>query len=192
MLLIVHPFIFNLERLWISSFSSQQSLALALIAALWAVFRKIGSAGRILPVTAEWIDDLSLERYRPMLRLLDGKDLTFLQSQPGFTSGMATRLRAQRCQIFSGYLRCLSSDFGRVCGAVKLLMIQSRRDRPELATILIRSQVTFATALLLVYARLMFYRLGICGVDASVLIRTFDVMRIELRHLVPAAMPVGA
>ncbi len=168
------------------------ALTLALIAALWAVFRRIGSAGRTLPVTAEWIDDLSMERYRPMLRLLDGKDLTFLKSQPGFTPAMATRLRTQRCQIFSGYLRCLSSDFGRICTAVKLLMIQSRRDRPELAAILVRSQMTFASALLLVYARLFFYRLGICGVDASVLVRTFDVMRLELRHLVPVAMPIGA
>jgi hypothetical protein len=167
-------------------------IALGVVAALWVLVRRIGSAGKTLPVTAEWIDELSMERYRPMLRLLDGEDLRFLQSQPGFTPRMVSRLRAQRCQIFRGYLRCLSSDFGRVCGAVKLLMLQSRRDRPDLAVVLLRSQFSFATAMLLVYGRLGLYRLGICGVDVSDLVRTFDLMRVELRQLVPAHMAAGA
>ena len=54
-----------------------------------------------LPVTAEWIDELSIERYRPMMRLLDSGDIEFLRAQPGFTPKMVTKLRAQRCQIFA-------------------------------------------------------------------------------------------
>ena len=168
------------------------AVASTLITALWIVFRRIGSAGRTLPVTAEWIDELSMERYRPMLRLLDGEDLQFLRSQPGFTPRMAARLRAQRCQIFRGYLRCLSSDFGRICTAIKLMMLQSRRDRPDLAAVLVRNQVVFATSMLVVYGRLYLYRFGLCGVDVSSLVRTFDSMRVELRQLVPATMAAGA
>jgi hypothetical protein len=168
------------------------AVASTLITALWIVFRRIGSAGRTIPVTAEWIDELSMERYKPMLRLLDGEDLQFLRSQPGFTPRMAARLRAQRCQVFRGYLRCLSSDFGRICTAIKLMMLHSRRDRPDLAAVLVRSQVVFATSMLVVYGRLYLYRFGVCGVDVSSLVRTFDSMRVELRQLVPATMAAGA
>ena len=87
---------------------------LAMLLALCLVVRRIGFAGSNLPVTAEWIDELSIERYRPMARLLDGDDLEFLRSQPGFTPDVLNKLRSQRCQIFRGYLRCLQSDFGRL------------------------------------------------------------------------------
>src|SRR5580658_8849945 len=106
---------------------------MALASALAYLIRKVGSAGKHLPVTSEWIDDLSLDRYRPMLRMLDGSDIAFLRSQPGFTPDMGRKLRAQRTQIFSGYLRSLETDFGRVCAAIKLVMLQSTYDRPELA-----------------------------------------------------------
>jgi hypothetical protein len=43
-----------------------------------------------------------------MLRMRDGGDIEFLRSQPAFTR-MATKLRAQRSQIFRGYLS-LESD----------------------------------------------------------------------------------
>src|SRR5580693_4316265 len=134
---------------------------LALVSALAYLIRKVGSAGKDLPVTSEWIDDLSLDRYRPMLRMLDGSDIAFLRSQPGFTPDMAKKLRAQRTQIFRGYLRSLETDFGRVCSAIKLIMLQSKHDRPELAEALLRQQVTFACAMLSVRGRLLLYSMGV-------------------------------
>jgi hypothetical protein len=56
----------------------------------------------------------------------------------------------------------------------------------------VRSQLIFATSMLLVYCRLVLYRFGFCGVDVSSLVQTFDLMRVELRQLVPAAIPLGA
>jgi hypothetical protein len=165
---------------------------LALLLALRLLIRKFAVAGGRLPVTAEWIDELSTERYRPMLRLLDGGDLDFLRSQPGFTPRMESKLRIQRCQIFRGYLRCLNADFGRVCAAIKVLMLQSRHDRPDLAVALVRYQFTFACGMLTVQVRLFLYRWGFCVADASSLVKMFEVMRIELRALVPAAMPAAA
>jgi hypothetical protein len=166
--------------------------ALGMISLLAYLIRKIGFAGKGLPVTAEWIDDLSLDRYRPMLRMLDGDDIAFLRSQPGFTPNMARKLRTQRTQIFRGYLRSLETDFGRVCAAIKLVMLQSQHDRPELAEALIRQQVTFACSMLSVRARLVFYSLGVCSVEVSALVKIFDTMRVELRSLVPAAGQMGA
>ena len=168
------------------------SCGLVLLLAMVLLIRRTAFGGGSLPLTAEWIDELSMERYRPMMRLLDGGDIEFLRSQPGFTPKMARKLRQQRCQIFRGYLRCLSSDFRRVCAAVKILMLQSRQDRPDLAGILIHQQVMFALGMTAVQFRLMLYRWGICGVDVSSLVRTFDLMRLELRSLVPAAAASNA
>jgi hypothetical protein len=165
---------------------------LALALALPLLLRKVAASGGSLPLTTEWIDELSIERYRPMLRLLDGEDLDFLRSQPGFTPRMATKLRIQRCQIFRGYLRCLNADFGRVCAALKVMMLQSRNDRPDLATVLVRQQATFLCSMALVQFRLVLYRWGICGVDVTGLVQIFDTMRLELRTLVPVAQPMGA
>ena len=163
-----------------------------LVAALVILTRSLGSAGQSLPVTAEWIDELSVERYRPMLRLLDSRDLEFLRTQPGYSPQMEAKLRAQRCQIFRGYLRCLNMDFRRVCMALKLVMVQSRQDRPDLASILMHHQIMFTSGMIAIQARLFLYRWGICTVDVSSLVQIFDVMRLELRNMMPAAVPAVA
>jgi len=49
-------------------------VVLALVAATVILIRKMNGGGYSLPVTAEWINDLSTEQYRPMLRLLDSAD----------------------------------------------------------------------------------------------------------------------
>ena len=162
----------------------------AVLLFLFKLLRNIAAAGRSLPVTAEWIDELSVERYKPMMRLLDGDDLDFLRSQPGFTPQAAAKLRIQRSQIFRGYLRSLSTDFGRINGAIKLLMLQSRNDRPDLAATLIRQQILFAGGVLVVQFRLVLYRFGLCGVDVSELVRIFDAMRLELRSIMPSGLTV--
>jgi hypothetical protein len=167
-------------------------LLAALILATVAVLRRLGSADCTLPVTAEWIDELSTDRYRPMMRLLDSREIEFLGSQAGFTTKMGSRLRAQRCQIFRGYLRCLDMDFQRVCTALKLVLVHSGQDRPDLSAVLVHHQIMFASGLLAAHFRLFLYRWGICTVDVNQLMRIFDAMRIELRHLVPQAISVGA
>jgi hypothetical protein len=163
-----------------------------LIAALVMVVRSFGSARGDLPLNADWIDELSVERYRPMMRLLDERDLEFLRSQPGFRPPMEAKLRAQRSRVFRGYLRNLSADFRRVCMAVKVLMLQSKRDRPDLAAVLVRQQALFALGIAMVEARLFLYRWGLCTVDVRALVKTFDVMRLELRNMLPATMAASA
>ena len=167
-------------------------MVLAAAAAVVVLARKLAFTDTSLPLTAEWIDELSIERYRPMMHLLDGGDAEFLRSQPGFTPGMAAKLRIERCQVFRGYLRCLRTDFQRVCAALKLLMLHSRDDRPDLAGVLVHQQLMFECGLVLVGFRLFLYRFGLCGVDVTDLVKIFDLMRLELRRLVPATAAVGA
>ncbi len=176
----------------ISALTIFMIILVALILGIGALVRMLSSTDRSLPVTAEWIDDLSTDRYRPMMRLLDPREIEFLCSQAGFTSKMESRVRAQRCQIYRGYLQCLNMDFQRVCTALKLVLVQSEQDRPDLSSILLHNQILFATGLLAVHFRLILYGWGICTVEADGLMRIFDGMAFELRHLVPTAAPVLA
>jgi hypothetical protein len=167
-------------------------LTVLLAAGLYRLVRRIAAPHAQLPVTPGWIEELSTERYRPMQRLLDQSDLEFLRTQPGFNRQMAVRIRKQRCQIFRGYLRCLNNDFTRVCLALKLIMLQAGNDRPDLAALLLRRQVQFATGIAYAQLRIFLYRWGICGVDVSPLVRTFDGMRLQLQSLVPVALGLEA
>jgi hypothetical protein len=164
---------------------------IALVLALVKLTRHFSTPQR-LPVTADWIEDLSIERYRPMLRLLDEEDFEFLRNQPGFTSAMATKLRIQRCQIFRAYLHNLETDFQRVCMAIKAILLHSNIDRPDLASALIRREVTFAYRTMSLHVQVLLFRCGIGTADVSGLLNLFDGMRLELRTLVPAEMAAGA
>jgi hypothetical protein len=105
---------------------------------------------------------------------------------------MIARLRAQRCRIFRGYLRNLSQDFERVCVALRIVLVQSGQDRPDLASTLVREQWRFAATMFAVRVRLVFYRWGLSSVDASSLMRTFDGMRQELQGLMPVTLGLEA
>ena len=71
-------------------------------------------------------------------------------------------------------------------------MLYSREDRPDLANVLIHQQLMFECGMALVGFRLFLYRWGLCGVDVTDLVKIFDVMRLELRRLVPATAAMGA
>ncbi len=160
----------------------------ALIVGLALALRNLACAESSLPVTAEWISELSTDRYRPMVRLLDSTDIQFLRSQPGYTRQMESRLRAQRCQIFRGYLRCLNLDFQRVATALKIVMSQSENDRPDLAAALVHHQLRFAVGMQVVRFRLFLFQYGIGSVNVMNLLNVFDFMRVELGSLVPATV----
>ena len=48
----------------------------------------------------EWLEDFSISRYRPMLRLLSEDDYEFLASQAGYKGKIASQLRAERRKVF--------------------------------------------------------------------------------------------
>ena len=59
-------------------------VCLAVGAVLIFIFRRLIGGPKSLPVSVDWINDLSVARYRPMERLLSEEDYRFLASQPGF------------------------------------------------------------------------------------------------------------
>ena len=121
--------------------------------------RKILVSDGDLPLTADWIDDLSFDRYRPMLRLLDDQDLELMRAQPGFRPEMERQVRRQRSKMFRGYLRSLTADFQRVCAVIKLLILHSGNDRPDLASSLLQNQILFAIRLVQVEFSIYLYGL---------------------------------
>ncbi len=174
------------------------TLCLALVAVLIPVLgvclllRRLTPGDQELPVTTEWLGELSAERYRPMLRLLDASDFEFLRTQKGFTPEMEKNLRRQRTAMFREYLNLLESDFARICMALKLVMTQSECDRPDLATTLLQYQLRFAAGILTAHWQVFLFRCGIRNVEISGLVELFDGMRIELTTLVPSAAAIPA
>lgn len=160
-------------------------LCIGLGAAYIGFLRQASTVRDGLPITTDWINELSIERYRPMARLLDQDETEFLAGHRSYTPEMAARLRRQRCQVFREYLRYLSDDFRRVSMAMGVLMVQSRYDRPDLARALIRRRLAFAIRLALIRIRLLLYCRGCCRVDGSALVQTFDGLRLDLQSLMP-------
>lgn len=152
------------------------ALGLSLLGRVVKVPRcRLGSS-ETLPVTAEWIDHLSVDRYRPMLRLLDEKNVRFLRCQPGYTLQAERHLRTRRAQLFRGYLNNLQMDFSRICLALQFFQASALPDH----------RVRFTWAMAEIRLRLMLYRLGLGAPDGSELLRLFDSARADLRVFVPA------
>jgi hypothetical protein len=93
--------------------------------------------------------------------LLDEERLQFFQVQPDVTKGMATKLRIQRCRLLREHLRHLEDDFKLVCIALKVIIVQSKQDRPDLASALLRNQITFSYRMKVVRFRLLCIRFGL-------------------------------
>ncbi len=167
-------------------------ICLALGLCLWRLACRVALRAEELPVTTDWIDELSLERYRPMLRLLAEDDIRLLKQRPGCTRRMVAKFRAQRCSIFISYLRLMQADFGRISTALKIILAQSQQDRPDLASSLIRSQITFGYGIAVVQFRVLLFRWGFGPVEVAGLVKVFEGMRLQLRMQCPAFSPMGA
>jgi hypothetical protein len=125
-----------------------------------------------------------------MQRLLDPAEEAFVAQHADRAA--VRRFRAQRRKIFRGYLCSLERDFDKICGAIRLALVDSRQDRPELAGALMKQQARFALATTMVRGRLMLHAAGIGTVDARALIGSLEAMRSELGQLVPLAAPSAA
>jgi len=155
-------------------------------AVLAFLFRRLIAGPKTLPVSVDWINDVSITRYRPMERLLSEEDYRFLASQPGFDKRMLRRIRSERRKVFRGYLACLNRDFSLVGAALRLMMTYSAQDRPDLAGILYKQQALFAFGTLAVEWRLVLHACGLGTVDVRGLVRAMEFMRLELRQMIPA------
>ena len=122
------------------------------------------------------------DRYRPMLRLLSDGDLDFASSNPVLRG----RIRAQRRQMFRGYLRCLTKDYARLLSGLRRMMVESGEDRPDLAKALAKNRLMFAVALCKIEIHLQLHALGIGKVDVSGLVDALSALRGAAGVMTPA------
>jgi len=166
-------------------------ILLAVQAAVLLLVNQCRIVRREQPMTcdANWLSQVPANRYRPMLRLLDERDFALMRVQPGFTPDMTARMRRQRAQIFARYLDSLQTDFRALTHTIKLILIQSEVDRPDLARMLVRVQILFALGMVLIRVRLWLYRWNLMTVEASPLVRMFEYLRAKLTALSPMEDP---
>lgn len=122
-------------------------------------------------------------RYTPMLRLLSEDDAQLVASN----KPLARKFRQQRIAIFREYLQCLTRDYARLLGGVRMAMVRSHVDRPDLAAVLARNQVLFALAVCRIEYRLWLHSAGIGKVDVSGLVGAMDALNVQARIVSPVS-----
>lgn len=162
---------------------------LCLAVGFGVLFARLTARDRLNLPPEEWEGLFSLSRYKAMERLLDETDGQFLQTHQHFTPQENKKFRAKRVKLFRGYMHQLSEDFNRICKALKLLMVQSRIDRPDLAGLLLKQQFTFSLAMMAVEVKLILYGFGWAGVDVKALMEPLTTVRAQLQALAAIADP---
>ena len=123
-------------------------------------------------------------RYRPMIRLLQEEEFAFACGN----RQLVRRMQRQRRQIFRSYLRCLAKDYGHLLTGIRLIMVQSPVDRPELAITLLRSQTSFTLSLCRIELRLWLFVPGLRNVDVSGLLGAVEALRATQAALLSPAL----
>lgn len=131
------------------------------------------------------VPSLRAGRYRPMLRLLAESDFAVVAGN----KKLLRRLRTERAAIFSGYIRCLTLDYGRLLAGLRLAAVNASEDRPDLAWAAMRNRLVFANLLCRLDLLLAMHRLGVSGVDVSGLVGAMEALREQtLQSLAAPAM----
>ena len=124
----------------------------------------------------------SAHRYQPMLRLLSEEDLAMVAGN----KALRKKLKRERLAIFRGYLRCLTKDYARLLAGVRLAMVNSTVDRPDLARALVVNKILFAIALYRIEIRLFAHTFGLAKVDVSGLVEAMENLRAQASFASPA------
>jgi hypothetical protein len=153
------------------------SVAAILAVALGVLFRRMASRYNASSSPAEWLTDFSVAAYAPMERLLDERDFAFIAAQAGYAPGIVRRLRAERKEIFKGYLRRLVRDFNQLHAIAKLMIVYGDEDRLDFARSVWRRQITFYVAVSMLRCRLALYPMITGSWDVGNLVGALENMR---------------
>jgi len=122
---------------------------------------------------------------RTLQRLQDKEEFKFLRGR--LSQARIRQLQAERRAILRRYVRGLACDFNRLYHALRLSLVESETDRPDLAAELAHQRLLFYRNVLLVEFRLL---LNACGVDRTPtlhLVRRIEMIHARLCELAPAA-----
>jgi hypothetical protein len=109
----------------------------------------------------EWLDEFTIERYRPLDRLFDPDDLQFAEAHPGYTASLGRKLASSRRAAARLFLAELTSDFDRMVRLGREMLLASRQDRPDLLATLVRQWTAFHFRIFVLRVRLVLAPLGL-------------------------------
>ena len=153
------------------------------------LFARLNSRDHLSVAPEDWEGIFSPTRYHAMERLLDDTDAGFLRSHASFDRKAEKAFRSTRIHLFRGYMRQLSADFNRICKALKVLMVHSHVDRPDLAGLIMKQQFMFSLAMMKLEVKLTLYGFGWTGVDAKAVMQPLAAVRAQLQALAAIAEP---
>jgi hypothetical protein len=138
----------------------------------------------VQPEGLAWLRDFSIEKYQPLLRLLDSSDVDWLATQPGYEPRLAKQLGKQRARIFRAYLSLIGADGKQLQAIAWNLTVEADRDVRGLAAFISRQAWTLDLFLFRARLRLALWRLGVGRVDARPLLDVLEVLARTTRLLV--------
>jgi len=161
-------------------------LSILVVAAFATLLLKLWRRSRTpAPEPLDWLDQFSAASYRPMERLLDGRDYRFLASQPGYKASIARRLRRQRIGIFQAYLGGMIGDFHRLLKAARYIIVYSPHDQSAFAGTIWRIRLQFYGSVVAAEARVLLHMLGIGSVDGHRLVAALQRIESYTQQLIP-------
>ena len=159
-------------------------------ATLVFLFKKVVGQQSAPQLLQSWDGLFAPARYRPLERIMTGRDRAYIASVIG--GRLEKRVRANRTKIINSYVRCLRKDFMRVLGALKQFMIHSPVDRPDLAPAILRHCIKFTMILVWVKLQLLLFRYGFGSIAVRGLLSSVTEIYGELRVTALAAQSRAA
>jgi hypothetical protein len=119
--------------------------------------------------------------YRPMLRLLDERELQAARSLAHLRPGDYRRFRLQRIEAFQLYLNELSTDFRRIEFKLRYLLLAAPAQYGDLVRELNRNKAQFHWQLAKLRLYLVMFRFGWVTIDATKLVESLVRLDAVLR-----------
>ena len=157
------------------------------IVLLTPVLYKLFRSYRIEDVSPEWLHNFSVQSYYPMQSLLADEDFRFLSRQPGFDLSLYRKLRRERLHIFRQYLSCVISDFNKLHATARFLLSQSREDRSDLVSCLIKLKLKFSLSIIQAECNYMVCYLGYRSLGARAVVGYLEQMSLQLTAISASA-----
>ena len=117
-------------------------------------------------------EEFSIQRYRPLERLLSHEDYDFLMASPPFGPKLAKRLHDERRRIVLQYLQLLRKDFHDLHRLARLALLNASEDRPGVALALFKEKLRFEHGCVMLRWRLA--TRGIAAVEARPLVQAIQ------------------
>ena len=160
------------------------AVLLAVFGLLMRMFQRLTRRATFDPL--EWLEDFSANAYRPMERLLDNRDYTFLAAQAGFEPSIARQLRRERVGIFHSYLAEMIRDFHRLLLAARVISVFASEDQSAFIATLWRVRWSFYAAVAAVEIHVALHWMGVGTVDVQGLLASVQRMELDTMRLLPA------